>query len=187
MIITELQINDTVEQQLHLVASRQIPFAAAASLTAVAKIAQAEVRNHINETFTIRRKSGGFASSIAVKPATKQSLTAEVYTMARFAALQQVGGLRQPQPQGSNLTIPSYQNLSEIKVRRSARSIADAFEMKLHNGQMALVRRKGKGLQFLYFLRKQADVPKRFRMIEIVTETAKREFGRTLETKVREL
>ena len=61
MIITELQINDTVEQQLHLVASRQIPFAAAASLTAVAKIAQAEVRNHINETFTIRRKSGGFA------------------------------------------------------------------------------------------------------------------------------
>lgn len=105
MIITELQINDTVEQQLHLVASRQIPFAAAASLTAVAKIAQAEVRNHINETFTIRRKSGGFASSIAVKPATKQSLTAEVYTMARFAALQQVGGLRQPQ--GSNLTIPS--------------------------------------------------------------------------------
>ena len=51
MIITELQINDTVEQQLHLVASRQIPFAAAASLTAVAKIAQAEVRNQINETF----------------------------------------------------------------------------------------------------------------------------------------
>ena len=53
MIITELQINDTVEQQLHLVASRQIPFAVAASLTAVTKIAQAEVRDHINETFTI--------------------------------------------------------------------------------------------------------------------------------------
>lgn len=185
MIITELQINDTVEQQLHLVASRQIPFAVAASLTAVTKIAQAEVRDHINETFTIRRKSGGFASSIAVKPATKQSLTAEVYTMARFAALQQIGGLRQPQ--GSNLAIPSYQNLSEVKMRRSARSIADAFEMKLQDGQMALVRRKGKSLQFLYFLRKQADVTKRFKMIEIVTETARREFARTLEAKIREL
>ena len=182
MIITELQINDAAERQLHLIASRQIPFAVAASLTAVAKIAQAEVRD---QTFTIRRKSGGFASSIAVKPATKQNQTAEVYTMARFAALQQVGGLRQPQ--GSNLAIPSYQNLSEVKVRRSVRSIADAFEMKLQDGQTALVRRKGKGLQFLYFLRKQADVPKRFKMIEIVTETAKREFGRTLEAKVREL
>lgn len=185
MIITELQINDAAERQLHLIASRQIPFAVAASLTAVAKIAQTEVRDHINETFTIRRKSGGFASSIAVKPATKQSQTAEVYTMARFAALQQVGGLRQPQ--GSNLAIPSYQNLSEVKVRRSVRSIADAFEMQLAGGQSALVRRKGKGLQFLYFLRKQADVPKRFKMIEIVLETAKREFGRTLEAKVREL
>lgn len=184
MIITELQINDAAERQLHLIASRQIPFAVAASLTAVAKIAQAEVRDHINETFTIRRKSGGFASSIAVKPATKRQ-TAEVYTMARFAALQQVGGLRQPL--GSNLAIPSYQNLGEVKVRRSVRSIADAFEMKLQDGQTALVRRKGKGLQFLYFLRKQADVPKRFKMIEIVLETAKREFGRTLEAKVREL
>lgn len=178
MIITELQINDTVEQQLHLVASRQIPFAVAASLTAVTKIAQAEVRDHINETFAIRRKSGGFASSIAIKPATKQSLTAEVYTMARFAALQQIGGLRQPQ--GSNLAIPSYQNLSEVKMRRSARSIVDAFEMKLQDSQKALVRRQGKSLQLLYFLRKQADVPKRFKMIEIVTETVRREFERNL-------
>lgn len=178
MIITELQINDAAERQLHLISSRQIPFAVAASLTAVAKIAQAKVRDHINETFTIRRKSGGFASSIAVKPATKQSQTAEVYTMARFVALQQVGGVRQPQ--GSNLAIPSYQNLSEVKVRRSVRQITDAFEMKLHDGQMALVRRKGKSLQFLYFLRKQADVPKHFRMIEIVSETAKKEFARNL-------
>ena len=54
MIITELQINDAAERQLHLIASRQIPFAVAASLTAVAKIAQAEVRDHINETFILR-------------------------------------------------------------------------------------------------------------------------------------
>ena len=98
--------------------------------------------------------------------------------MARFAALQQIGGLRQPQ--GSNLAIPSYQNLSEVKMRRSARSIADAFEMKLQDSQKALVRRQGKSLQLLYFLRKQADVPKRFKMIEIVTETVRREFERNL-------
>lgn len=152
MIITELQINDAAKRQLHLIASRQIPFAVAASLTAVAKIAQTEVRDHINETFTIRRKSGGFASSIAVKPATKQSQTAEVYTMARFAALQQVGGLRQPQ--GSNLAIPSYQNLSEVRVRRSVRSIADAFEMQLAGGQSALVRRTGKRLAVSLFPQK---------------------------------
>lgn len=178
MIVTELQINDTVEQQLHLVASRQIPFAAAASLTAVAKTAQADVRAHINETFTIRRKGGGFASSIAVKPATKQSLTAEVYTMARFAALQQVGGLRQPQ--GNMLAVPSYSEISQVRAHRPARQIADAFEIMLSNGRPTLVRRKGKGLQFLYFLKKQAEVPKRFRMIEIVLETVRREFERNL-------
>ena len=185
MIITELQINDAAERQLHLIASRQIPFAVAASLTAVAKIAQAEVRDHINETFTIRRKSGGFASSIAIKPATKQSQTAEVYTMARFAALQQVGGLRQPK--GSNLAIPAYQNLSDIKSRRSARQISGAFEITDSSGRPALVRRMGKGLQFLYFLRKQADIPKRFRMIEIVTKTAKHEFEQNLKQQINKL
>lgn len=179
MIITELQINDKVlTNRLQFVAARQIPFAIAASLTATAQTAQSRVREHISEAFTIRRKSGGFLSSIAIKPATKKKLAAEVYTMARFASLQQIGGLRQPQ--GSNLAIPFYQNLSEIKTRRSARQITDAFEIRNNRGQTALVRRMAKGLQFLYFLRKQADIPKRFRMIEIVTETAKQEFERNL-------
>lgn len=182
MIITELQISETLGSRLHFIASRQIPFAVAATLTTTAKMAQSHVRDHIRESFTIRRKSGGFISSIAIKPATKQNLSAEVYTMARFAALQQVGGLRKPQ--GSNLAIPSYQNLSEIKSRRSARQISEAFKITDKRGQVALARRTGKGLQFLYFLRKQADIPKRFRMIEIVTETAKKEFERNLMDKL---
>ncbi len=178
MVITELQINDTLGSRLHFIASHQIPFAVASSLSTTAKAAQSRVRDHISDTFVIRRKSGGFISSIAIKPATKKNLTAEVYTMARFAALQQIGGLRQPQ--GSNLAIPSYQNLNEIKPRRSTRQISGVFEITDNRGQVNLVRRTGKGLQFLYFLRKQADIPKRFRMVEIVTETAKREFERNL-------
>ena len=185
MIITELQISETLGRRLHFIASRQIPFAVAATLTTTAKMAQSHVRDHIRESFTIRRKSGGFISSIAIKPATKQNLTAEVYTMARFAALQQIGGLRQPK--GSNLAIPAYQNLSDIKSRRSAHQISGAFEITDSRGRPALVRRMGKGLQFLYFLRKQADIPKRFRMIEIVTETAKHEFERNLKQQIDKL
>ena len=72
MIITELQINDAAKRQLHLIASRQIPFAVATSLTAVAKIAQAEVRDHINETdLQLYSKSAGCGSH---REATWQSL-----------------------------------------------------------------------------------------------------------------
>lgn len=175
MVITELQISENLGKQLQLIASRDIPFAVAKALTLTAKAAQSVVREHINDTFTIRKKSGGFASSIAVKPATKQSLTAEVYTMARFAALQQLGGIRLP-TKGGDLAIPRYNNLGEVKQNRGARKLSDAFILPLSNGKQAIAQRQGKNLRILYFLKSQARIEKRFEMVEMTIQTVKNDF-----------
>lgn len=170
MIITELQISDDFGKQLQLIASRQIPFAVALALTRTAQDSQRNVRSHISENFTIRKKSGGFANSIAIRPATKQNLNAEVYTMARFAALQQTGGTRQPDGSGK-LAVPLYNSLKEVKLNRGAKRLSDAFTMTLSGGKHVIARREGKNLRILYHLKSEAKVPKRFFMIESVMRT----------------
>lgn len=170
MIVAELQINDSIEHQLQAVAEREIPFMVARALTMTAKEAQSNVRNHISENFTIRRKSGGFLSSIAIRSATKITLEAEVYTMARFAALQQIGGIRQPKS-GSHLAVPVYQNISEVKMSRGSRQNRDAFVISFKPGQEVLARRDKRGLRILYYLKQQAEVPKRLDMVGTVLET----------------
>lgn len=170
MIVAELQINDSLEHQLKTVAEREIPFMVARALTLTVKEAQSNVRNHISENFTIRRKSGGFLSSIAIRSATKKTLEAEVYTMPRFAALQQIGGIRQPQ-NGGHLAVPVYQNIREVKTSWGSRQNRDAFVISFKPGQEVLARRDKSGLHILYYLKQTADIPKRLDMIETVLET----------------
>jgi hypothetical protein len=85
--IISLQIKSKASEELSAIASKHIPFAVAKTLTQIAQQSQQEVRKNIREKFFIRKKSGGFESSIRIKPATKTKLTAEVYAMAAFAAM----------------------------------------------------------------------------------------------------
>ena len=89
MAIISLHLENQVTKGLSQIESRQIPFIVAKSLTNVAQKSQMEVKKHIREEFHIRKKSGGFESSIRIKPANKRNLTSQVYTMAAFASLQQ--------------------------------------------------------------------------------------------------
>ena len=155
-------------------------FAVAKTLTQVAQQSQQEIRKSIREKFFIRKKSGGFESSIRIKPATKTNLTAEVYTMAAFAALQQTGGIKQAK--GGRLAIPSYQNINQVKKRSDSNSpstylAGDAFKIKTKSGQEVIASRKGKELKILYFLRKNAQINKRFDMIEQTTKTVHTRFS----------
>ena len=59
-------------KNLSQIAKNQLPFVIAKSLTNTAQEAQNEVRKHISDEFQIRKKSGGFESSIRIKPATKK-------------------------------------------------------------------------------------------------------------------
>lgn len=162
-------------------AGKQLPFALALSLTRTAQLAQQHVRKQITQTFTLRKKSRGFASSIRIKPATKKTLTAEVYTTAPFAALQQLGGLRQSHH--GQLAIPIYEDISQVK-RRTAKTnpagvLANGgFITRLQSGQQVIAKRDNRrGFQMLYVLKQKAAVPKRLAMIEVTTQTVAARFA----------
>jgi hypothetical protein len=186
MPITTLEIQE--KPNLFAVASRQIPFVVAKSLTRTAQQAQLDVRSHIRDTFVIRKKSGGFESSIAIKPATKTNWQAEVYTMAEFAAVQQTGGIRKPQ-KSTRLSIPDYRNISQVKSANSYRKKHSlAFIIRAKNGhEMIAQRRGGKKLHILMHLTHKADVPKRLDMVETVPLSVARHFVEHFNRTVREI
>lgn len=185
-----IKLEDKATENLRQIAKKQIPFVVAKTLTQIAQQSQAEVRKSIKEKFFIRKKSGGFESSIRIKPATKTKLTAEVYTMAAFAALQQTGGVKKAKD--GRLAIPSYQGINQVKKRSDANSpshylAGDAFKIKTKSGAEAIAQRKGKELKILFFLRKSAQVDKKLDMIEITTNTVKDRFGAQLKGNISEL
>ncbi len=190
MAIISLQIKSKASDELAAIATKHIPFAVAKTLTQIAQQSQSEVRKSIKEKFFIRKKSGGFESSIRIKPATKTKLTSEVYTMAAFTALQQTGGVKQAKD--GRLAIPSYQSINQVKKRSDSNSpssylAGDAFKMKTKSGQEVIAQRKGKELKILYFLHKSADINKRLDMIEITTKTVKERFDAQLKGNVSEV
>jgi hypothetical protein len=190
MAIISLQIKSNASDELSNIAKKQIPFAVAKTLTQIAGQSQQEVRKSIKEKFFIRKKSGGFESSIRIKPATKTKLTAEVYTMAAFAALQQTGGVKKAKD--GRLAIPSYQSINQVKKRSDSNSpssylAGDAFKIKTKSGAEAIAQRKGKEFKILFFLRKSAQVDKKLDMIEITTNTVKDRFDAQLKGNVSDI
>ena len=127
-------MKDEATKSLSQIASREIPYIVAKSLTNVAQESQAEVRKHIRDEFHIRKKRGGFESSIRIKPATKKNLTSEVYSMAAFASLQQIGGRKKAR--NSRLAIPIYENIRDVKSKTTKHSpsgylAVDAFKIRI--------------------------------------------------------
>ena len=146
----------------------------------MAQKSQTEVKKHIRDEFHIRKKSGGFESGIRIKPANKKNLTSQIYTMVAFASLQQTGGKKKARD--GRLAIPIYDNIKDVKRKTAKNSpsaylAGNAFKIKMSSGQEAIAQRKRGSLKILYFLRKEADTPKRFNMIEVTEKTVRDEFG----------
>ncbi len=185
MAIINISLDGDYKTLLNNINESNIKFIAAKTLTKTAQQAQENIKSHIRETFVIRKKSGGFESSIKIKPATKQNLEAEVYTMASFAGLQQAGGISQAK--SGRLAIPFYDNLQQLAPRTKTnrpRGLNNSFLIKLASGGYAIAMRNKKEMKIMYFLRQSAYVPKRFNMLEIGEETAmntfKDNFNRTI-------
>jgi hypothetical protein len=190
LAIITFEIKNTAIKELYQISKKQIPFAVSKTLTNIAQKSQDEVRKNIREKFFIRKKSGGFESSIRIRPATKTSLTAEVYTFATFAALQQTGGTKTAKD--GRLAIPSYRSINQVKKRSDANSpssylAGDAFKIRAKSGQEMIAKRNGKELKILYFLRKSANIDKRLDMIELTTKTVKDGFSVQLSKNLRQL
>lgn len=171
MAIINLSLEGAENARLLALCERDVRFVAAKSLTQTAQEVQSAVRQHIREAFVLRRPN--FEKSIKVRPATKQTLQAEVYTMAGFAALQQTGG-RQTAKNG-RLAVPRYDDLKQVKAGRKSNA-AGSFLLKLKSGGHAIASRANGEFRILYYLKNLAYIPKRLNMLEIGEEVSIRRF-----------
>ena len=173
MAIINLDLSSSDTTKLMALCEKDVLFVAAKTLTKTAQAAQEQIKQHLRATFVLRKPN--FEKSIKVRPATKQTLEASVYTMAGFATLQQTGGRRVAKT--GQLAVPQYDDLRHIKAVRKTNQ-PGSFVMNLKNGGMVIARRSGKEIEILYHIKNFALVPKRFEMLEIGADTAQKEFPR---------
>lgn len=177
MAVLNISIEGAEKTLLLNLGENTIRFIAAKSLTNTAQEVQSEIQKHIEDSFIIRKKSGGFVKSVKVLPAKKQKLEAKVYTMAGFAALQQTGGVSTAK--AGRLAVPFYDDIRDVKSRTKSNSpqgLKDSFLIKLKSGGIAIAVRKKKELKIMYYLKALAYVPKRLNMLEIGEDTTLRRF-----------
>jgi hypothetical protein len=169
MAIINLALSGADTGRLMMLCERDVRFVMAKTLTQTAQAAQTEIKQHLHETFVLRKPN--FVNSIKVRPATKQSLSASVYTMAGFAVLQQTGGRQIAQ--SGRLAVPHYDDLHDVKAGRKSNPDG-SFLMRTKSGANVIARRDRDGLRVLYYLKQHAIMPKRLNMLEIGTDTAVR-------------
>jgi hypothetical protein len=173
--------------------AKQVTFALAATLTAVAREAQAASVASIESTFTVRNNWDKPSNAMGIKAlaATKDDLTAAVATRADW--LHEEARVKQPQRPGGELAIPT------ANVRRSKRDIiqrsqrpkalgAKAFVVKTRNGPVLAYRRgrgKNKQLVFLYRLKPSARIRKQSTLVEPTVRVFERRFGTIFEQQLR--
>lgn len=136
---------------------RQIPFATALALTRTAQTVQSEVRRQLPQRFTIR--SNFVAQAIRVRPATKETLTAQVLIptdqegyrrIADAMEMQEFGGPKKP-IEGRSIAIP-------VEVRKTKRGIVPravrpralmhtprVFRLRTKDGHDLLMQRMARG------------------------------------------
>jgi hypothetical protein len=171
--IINLSLTGAENARLLAIGEKNARFVMAKTLTQAAQAVQSEVRKHISETFVLRKPN--FQKSIAIRPATKQNLQTEIYTMANFATLQQTGGKQTAQ--SGRLAVPRYDDLRQIKAGRNSRD-AGSFLINLKSGGAAIASRASGDFRILYYLKHLAYMPKRLNMLELGEETAARQIPR---------
>lgn len=130
-------------------AADQTPFATALALTKTAQLAQADVRSHLAESFTLR--NGWVSKGIRVDPARKNSLSAMVYTKDYFMALHVKGGDRVPASPGKDaVPVGARANKRDFTRKKywAGKLLAKGgrgFKAKLKNGAIGVFVRKAKG------------------------------------------
>ena len=160
---------------------RQWPFAAARALTATAQAAQVDTTRGMASAFD--RPTPFTERAIAVLPATKTTLTAEVFVrpvQARYLGLQEQGGTRQPKRRAlvtpAGIRLNKFGNIPNKALRRAS-ARGDAFSGKV-NGIGGIWQRTKRGpLKLLA----RFDGPKKVNahpwFMPTVTATVNREFS----------
>ncbi len=171
---------------------KQLVFAAASALTAVAQEAQTASVKAIEHTFTTRGKwylpSNRFGMRIT--PARKDNLEAAVRTAADWLTLHDTAGTKVPH--GSFIAIPT-KNVRRTKRQiiqkaQRPRNLKRSFVIKTSKGVNVLFQRQGRGkssdLVAMYILEPRARIKKESTIVEIVPKVVQRRFERIFNEKL---
>lgn len=167
---------------------KQIVFAAATALTAVAKEAQTDVIASIEKTFTTRGRwyMPGNRFGIKVKPARKDDLTATLGTAADWLALHETGGVKTPQ--GHNLAVPT-ENVRRTKRQiitkgQRPRNLKRAFVINTASGPVLFQRKNKKTIVALYNLEPRVPIKRESTVIAPTEKTVQRRFDKIFADKL---
>lgn len=157
------------QQYLNALATGELRFGIAKGLTSLANGIRDKVMQELPGRFTLRTtwwQRGPYA--IKTQKATKQTLTASIFTAAPWMKLQEEGGTKQAQ--GKRLAMPMLDvkrtKRDLIRANQKPRALQKAFHIKTHAGLEILAIRTGRGkrsqLHLMYMLKRSANIQKRF-------------------------
>lgn len=191
------QITSAIAKLDTIAKAQQFRFAVAKALTATASDVQKEVRKNMPQRFTLRRQ--WVVQGIRVERATKDNLTATVYSKDPFMGRQEVGGTKTPK-YDRNLAIPmravrrtksqlinpadlpSNLGKAEFTVKRGKKEVArrgaggSVFKLVV-NGRTFLCRRRNGQVELLYLLVPSAQVDKRLGLSDDAEKIVKERFS----------
>jgi len=172
---------EKLAQDLRELGTKRIPNYVARSLTMLAERVQdsmeAETRAHLTVRGTWLRKGTRFGINRIA--ATKDNLTATVWTQAGWLIAEERDDVRRPVG-GRLLAVPlpsirpGRLNPEVLSVAKKPRNFPGAFLMQTKSGPM-IMQRQGKGrissLVPLYALKKQVPIPRRVHLIQTAGKT----------------
>lgn len=171
---------------------KQVTFATAVTLTALAKKGQKTSIADIEDTFTVRGNWAQPSNKFGVKisPATKGKLESTVGTAADWLVPHETGATKTAE--GGDIAIPTKEIRPNIanKISRAKRpkSLTKAFVTTFKSGHRAIVERVTKArlpLRILYHLVSSARIKKNPTVVEPTLEVVEKELGKTFADAIR--
>jgi hypothetical protein len=181
-----ISVSNNINALLSL--DKQIVFAAAKSLTQIAKLGQAaaieDIKSELNtksEWYLPGRKYG-----VRVKTATKQDLSSEVKSAADWLAKLKLAETHTPSGGRQAIAVPTAaiqptgKEIIRAALRPRGSKLKKAFVITTRGGTKLIVKRVGprpQDLQVLYILEPKTRRPKRDPLTKAVVRTVQQRFG----------
>lgn len=203
MMQVSVQSNiEAAMRQLQTIAeAKQFRFAVAKALTTTAADVQKEVRKNMPERFTLRRQ--WVVQGIRFEKATKENLTATVYSKDVFMGRQETGGTKTPKFDNhlaipmravrrtksamiNPADLPANLGKAEFTVKRgkkeaTRRGAGGSVFKIVSGGRTFLCRRRNGKVELLYMLVSKAQVKKRLGLGDDGMRVARAKFSQNLQ------
>jgi hypothetical protein len=198
--VISIKVDMKPVQEMIAKAGREMPFAIAKGLTKTAQDVQSKVIEGLPNRFTLR--TGWYKPNtpygFKIEKATKQNMTAKVFTSAPFMQMQEEGGTKRL-PSGKRIAVPFLEQQGRrpgvvygvkrtkrdlIMKSQKPRNLAKAFTLKGRHGDL-LAMRQGRGkrsvLRIMYALEQVAQIKKRLGFAETARMVINAVWRRNLE------